>query len=436
MLHSVWGQTADTLSLTLRQVLERALEHSAQVRQARWEQEAAVWELRDQKRAALVPRVQVSAGIDYVPGLPTTFLPGALLGRPEGTYVAATLGLPWQTLASMQLEQPLFDLSVQRLAPAMGIGRTLQALRVELTEEAVLFQAATLFYQALQARAMLRAVDAHLQQLEVLERMVQLQAKSDLAVQTDVQRVRVALSSLRARRHELEGGIEAVEQGIQFLCRLPLGQPIALRAPVIDTAQWALLPAEVVEQSAAYRLLENRLSLLRIQERSERARGLPKVHLYAQAGVLSQRTDARFTAPDGRWYALGQVGLRLAWPLLDGYRHRYRVERLRREQAYGGEEREQLVRLQELERRQAQMQWENARRTLRAQAESVALARDLVERSRLTYREGTAPLSDLLAAQTALAEAETQYEQQVFSCRLAELQWLKAAGRLRTLLAE
>lgn len=423
---------ADTLVLPLREAASRALTHSVQTRKARWERQATDLRLADQRRNALTPKVDALLNADYVPALPTTFLPATLFGGQEGAYVPATLGQPWQVFASVRVEQPLFDEAARRLAPAAALTAALQDMLVEQSEEEVLFQTANLFYQALQMRALLRALDASVNQLEVLERMARLRVENDQAVRSDVQRVQVALAALQARRHELEGAIEALQQGIQFLCGIPLDQPIALAQP--DTALQQLALPSAVEQTATYRLLEGRLSLLRLQERSLRAKIWPRLGLYAQAGILSQRPDVRFTAADGRWYPLGIVGLRMEWPLLEGYRQRHGLERLRLEVRRGEEERDDYTRARDLELRQARMQWENAQRTLRARTQALALAREVVAQLQLAYRNGIAPLSEVLSAQTALAEAETQYEQQVFICRLAEVKWLKAAGLLRTLL--
>ena len=63
----------------------------------------------------------------------------------------------------------------------------------------------------------------------------------------------------------------------------------------------------------------------------------------------------------------------------------------------------------------------------------MALAHEITDKLVLQYKEGVASLTDLLNAQTALSEAETNYWQQVFSYKLAVLKLLKAAGQLALL---
>ena len=81
----------------------------------------------------------------------------------------------------------------------------------------------------------------------------------------------------------------------------------------------------------------------------------------------------------------------------------------------------------------AHEQFQNALRALQTQNDNVALAQEITDKLLLQYKEGIASLTDLLNAQTALSEAETNYWQQVFGYKLAVLKLLKSAGRLEDL---
>ena len=86
-----------------------------------------------------------------------------------------------------------------------------------------------------------------------------------------------------------------------------------------------------------------------------------------------------------------------------------------------------------LDFRIAREQFQNTLSALRTQTDNVSLAREITDKLLLQYKEGIASLTDLLNAQTALSEAETNYWQQVFGYKLAVLKLLKSAGRLEDL---
>jgi outer membrane protein TolC len=95
-----------------------------------------------------------------------------------------------------------------------------------------------------------------------------------------------------------------------------------------------------------------------------------------------------------------------------------------------GEDRRLLLGAKALEFRQAREELQNALRLLQYQSDNVALAREITDKLLLQYKEGVVSLTDLLNAQTAMSEAETNYWQQVFGYRLAVLKLLKASGKL------
>lgn len=431
----LFAQTPDQRPIALREALELALANSAQVKKANLDRQALEVRLKE-GRSALAPQVNGSIGFDYVPGLPTTFLPANLFGGPDGGFVAATLGQPWQLNGAVRLDQAVFNESARRMAPAANVSRSLYDLLTAKTEEEVVYNTALVFYQSLQTEILLDAVNANLGKLEALERMAQLQLDNDYAVPTDVKRVRVARTNLEAQRYNLVNAIQALRQTLQFLCGIPFGEPLEpsenLDRPTADSARWQALTLEV-EGTTEFRLLQRQIELNRIQKRSLRGSLTPSLGLYAVAGFLTQRPDAAFAAPENRWYGLGAAGVKLQVPIFDGFLSRRKVSLLNIESQKIEEDRRQLGQAKTLEFMQAKNQFQGALAMLRTQEENVALARDITDKLLLQYKEGMTPLTDLLSAQTALAEAESHYWQQVFNYKLAVVKLLKSAGKLRIL---
>jgi outer membrane protein TolC len=120
-------------------------------------------------------------------------------------------------------------------------------------------------------------------------------------------------------------------------------------------------------------------------------------------------------------------------PIFDGFRRLHKSDFLAIEGQKLAEDRRQLGSAKELEFRQAHDQLQNALRGLRTQTDNVGLAREISDKLMLQYKEGVVSLTDLLNAQTALSEAETNYWQQVFSYKLAVLKLLKTTGKLNEL---
>jgi outer membrane protein len=418
-------------SITLNESLERAVANSGQVRKLRIDESGLAARAREARSAAL-PQVRADLHLDYVPVLPTQILSGNVAGLSDEDYIPVQFGRPWQLGAGVMVEQQLYNRALLRLRAAGEAGRDLSSLAAQRSEDEVMFQTATVYYQALQTQQLLRTIDANIAKLKELERITALSVSNDYAIPLDVKRLRVARTNLETQRRNLLDAVDGLQQTLQLLTGSSVDTilvPVATDtlAPGADSLQWRMLqPEEPIED----RLLQRQIELNRVQAHSLLGEAWPTVQAYAQARYDTFRDDPNFFDGGTRWYAQAAVGFKVEVPVFDGFRRQAKyalmeVERLKLE-----EDRRQLGPARALEFRQAKLQVEGALRLLNYQAENIAVAREVVEKTTLTYREGITPLTDLLNAQTALAEAETNYWQQVYAYRLAVLKLLKAAGKL------
>ncbi len=426
------AQPARTLSL--QECLELALSNSAQLKKARLDRQGVDLKLRE-GRTAIFPQISAGLNLDYSPILPTTFLPGESFGINQ-EYIPVQFNQPWQAGAIVRLDQNIYSESGRRLGKTADVSRELYDLLTERTEDEVVYNTATVFYQTLQTEQLLRAANANIDKLGALQRMAELQLANDYAIPTDVKRVQVARANLETQRAHLVNTIRILHQTIQYLCGLPFDSPIEpvaeLSSPTADSIRFAAYELDV-KQSVEHRLLERNIALHRLRKSSLNAEMLPDIKAYALAGTQAQRTDGMLWDNQQRWYSLAAVGLKINVPIYNGFRQNRGSDLLEVEALKLEADREALCQGKELEFRQARAQFEGAMQLLKTQEANVALAREITDKLLLQYKEGVASLTDLLNAQTALSEAETNYLQQVYGYKLAVLKLLKAAGRLEEL---
>jgi outer membrane protein TolC len=420
--------------VALTEALRLALDNSAQIKKSELEREGTKQRIR-LERGMSFPQVDAGISYDYFPVLETQFFSGEGFGQ-AGEYMPVQIGQPWQLNAGVKVEQVLYHETGRRAMPAIAVTRNLYDLLIEKSEEEVLFQTASLFYQTLQTQQLLRAVNANIEKLVALERIVELQLQNGFAIPTDVKRVQVAKTNLETTRQQLLSGITALQQSLQFMCGVPFDQPFqpvaSLESPAADSARWKNLQF-TMEATTDYKLIEKQIELYHIQWKSQRAEGWPTLSAHASAFYRAQRADFNVLDPNTQWYAMATVGVKVKVPVFDGFRRHRKADLLRLEEQKLQTDRKQLMGYKQLEYRQAVVELENTLRQLRTQDQNVSLAREIEDNLTLQYKEGVTPLSDVLNAQTMLSEAETNYWQQVFAYKIAVLKLLKAAGQLEEL---
>jgi len=429
------AQPATLRPITLGESLHLALDNSAQLHKAQLDRQGIEKRLQEGRSGAF-PQVNFGVGIDYLPVLPTQLIPGEPFGMADNTYLPVQFGRPWQLTGSLSVQQQLFNESARRMIPAANVSRSIYDLLITRSEEDVIFTTATVFYQTLQTEQLLRALNANLDKLDALQRMAKLQLANGYAIPTDVKRIQVAHTNLETQRQNLYTAISGLRQTLQFLCGVSYDDafdPIEeMAAPAADSARWQGLTL-AAEATTEFRLLLHQVELNRIQLSSLRAERLPNFSAYASAFTQTFRPDANFFDSERRWYGAVALGLKMNVPIFDGFRRLHKSDFLAIEGQKLAEDRRQLGSAKELEFRQAHDQLQNALRGLRTQTDNVGLAREISDKLMLQYKEGVVSLTDLLNAQTALSEAETNYWQQVFSYKLAVLKLLKTTGKLHEL---
>jgi outer membrane protein len=444
-VHSVFAQSNATQGdlqaipvlkpVSLGDCLDLAVANSTQLKKARLDRQSLEQRLRE-GRSAAYPQINAGINFDYTPVLPTQLLPGELFGQGDNTFLPVQFGRPWQAGAYFQVEQTLYNESFRKGIPAINVTRSIYDLLLERSEDEVRFNTAQVFYQTIQTEQLLRAVNANHNKLVTLERMAELQLKNGYAIPTDVKRIKVARTNLETQRQNLLTAISALKQTLQFLCGISPEEPFDpvedISNPTSDSLQWQSIKLET-EAAVEYRLILRNLELNRLQSNSLLAEAVPTLNAYAAGMTQTLRDNANIFDPGSRWYGYATVGFRVKIPVFDGFRRRRKAGLFKIENQKLEEDRRQLVQAKALEFKLASEQVKNALNAVHTQTDNVVLATEITDKMTLQYKEGVAPLTDLLNAQTAQSEAESNYWQQVYTYKLAILKLLKAAGRMEML---
>ncbi len=170
--------------------------------------------------------------------------------------------------------------------------------------------------------------------------------------------------------------------------------------------------------------------LLRLNLRRIRAGYQPTLGAYFSGGVQAQRQDFTLFDAGYPWFKNYLVGVQLNLPVFDGLRKHYQAQQGRLNVDKNEIARSQLVQQVSLEVANATEDFSTKVQTLGTQQRNVSLARQVYQSTRLEYQEGTSGYADLVAAETSLQRAQTNYTASLLDVYLAKLDLLKAQGKL------
>jgi len=425
-------------TLTLKDALKYALDASQNARKAKLDVENSQYKI-DEVKARALPQLSGSGGLTYNPILQQSALPGDFFGQPGKTVLVA-FGQKWNANASASLSQTIFDNSVFTGLKAAKTTAEFYRLNAQLTDEQIIEQVATSYYQVLVQRQKVGVVDSTIRNTVHTQNILQSLYENGLAKKIDVDRIAVNISNLRSNRQQLLNGVTLLENQLKFYIGMPIVKVINL-----PEVEFATIQPQAVQQGdtldisgrTEVAVLQTQEALLRYQKQATKSEYLPSLSLssaYSFQGLSNSFPIFKGQQSGVNWFPVASVGLNLKVPIFNGFATRARLRQADVEIRKLQEDMAQTKLSLSLAYENARTQINNSIITLNSQQENVQLARQVYANTQNNYNNGLATLTDLLDAENSLTQAQNNYSAALLDFKVSEIQLIKAQGTLSTLL--
>ena len=422
--------------LTLSEAVAKALENNPDLAVDEPGRQAARSEYKA-TRAGYLPRLDFEQS--YLGGNNPVFVFGTLLTQRRfmaENFALHSLNSPspvdnLQTRATVQ--QSIWDFGRtgdRREQARLGVQSADQSH--EQHKRQVLLSVIEGYYATSLAGSELETSRAALRSAEAIENQAKARVESGLAVEADLLRSRVYLSSAKQLEIQALGQLEAARAQLNRLMGNPLRTATGETAPLL--AGPVMIPAEetlLAEQKLRRPDYQNLLIELRQAELAVRTRSRERLPVLAGYTTVESDNPSLDAYGGTNWSA----GITLRWNLFAGggdaallEASRHRLEQKKRQVAA-------MESAMALEVRRALIQYRSAERQVAAARAAEAQSEEGLRILRNRYEAGLATMTDLLSAETARSSARTNLAQAIFRQRLSYAQIEFAAGILESDLA-
>ncbi len=382
-------------------------------------------EKRKEAIGNLIPKITANADYKYFTDLPTQLMPASIFGGPAGTFKETQFGVPHNINANLQLTMPLYNPQVFGAMQSSKIAVELSGLQLQKTEEQIYFDISNLYYNGQLLLRQLSFIDSNIVNTSKLFKNMQLLKEQLMAKGTDVSKVQLQKEQLETQKELVSSRYEQVTNALKFAMGIPLEQNINIEKDI----QYKL-SAEYTSTTAIDIRLANMQSKFLQSELSTLKRSkLPSLSLFGTYGKTGFGYDKQ---PNDflKFYPIGFAGIQLSYPLFNGTVTQRKINQKRLE-IKNSELQVQLV------TEQNTMQIENAKRQRSVAQKSITTSTSQIELAKIVYaqtflqqKQGTASLSDVLLADSALREAQQNYLSAVVEYLKADLELKRLSGLL------
>jgi outer membrane protein TolC len=426
------AQQVDTASysFSLQQSVDFALQHNTSMQNVLLDQISADNKVKEVIGAGL-PQINGSAEVQDFVKIPTSLIPGEFFGGQPGTYIPVQFGTKYNATVGVQATQLLFNGSYFVGIKAAKLYQDLAQKNVDRTKIEAAADVTKAYYTVLVNNEKKKLLDANLERVKKLMDDTKALHKNGFVEQLDVDRITVAYNNLTTEASNINRLLDLS----LVLLKYQMGMDQSANLVLTDKIENITFAPAVPDMSkfdyrkrVEFQLYETQLRGQQLFLRSERFGYMPTLVLFGSASAQAQRTKFDFFDTDKDWFPIVVVGLRLNVPIFDGLQRHYRVEQYKVGIMQAQNNLVWMQRTIDMQRAMANVNLQNSSASLQSQKDNMKLAESVFDSAKKKYDAGVGSNLEVINAQTALKEAQTNYFNALYDAVIAKVEYDKANG--------
>ncbi len=476
--------------ISLQECLKLAIDNSPRLKINALEQNKLHYRYKETVGTGL-PHINFTGSFDDYVSLPTQLIPGEFFGKP-GELIPVQFGTTYNLAGALDASQIIYN---QTYLVGMRMARLAMEqnhLESERVRTEVVFEVAQSYYTAQITLKQVRNLQDNLKKLEKAEQIARSQYENGLIRKVDLDRIVVNELNTQTAIDRLQVMYEQQLNMQRYFMGLDLDQPIIFSDTVVaagidlsvmndlsghidirmlekqkqlasanikmDQSQYypslnLIASMNYLNQSNTYyffgidlsvmndlsghidiRMLEKQKQLASANIKMDQSQYYPSLNLIASMNYLNQSNTYYFFGKSTDWFNTSLVGLRFIVPVFSGLQKRNRVNQSKIELDQLHVTEDNTLRVLRVTSKDAANHLNNAIKDEERQRENMRLAERVYSISQEQYQKGVISLTDLLNAETGLSDSQTNHSLALVQMKIAELEYLKANGRLLSIM--
>lgn len=425
---------AGSSEFTLQGAIDYATKHNANHLNAELDIKLADYKNKEVIGIGL-PQIGASVDLkDYVK-IPTSLLPGQFFGAPAGTFIPVKFGTQWNATAGVSISQLVFSSDYIVGLQAAKEFKSLSQKSLTRSKVETSVNVTKAYYGALVNRERLKTLTANIDRIKKLYDDTKALNDAGFVEKLDRDRLELAYNNLLTEKEKVDRLIGLSETLLKFQMGYNLQDPITLtdelKAEQFQDIELGTNIKANYSQRPEFALLESQKKINELDLKRYRMSYLPTLVAYGAFNYQAQRTEFNFFDQKADWFPIGILGATLNIPIFSGGQKYYKVQQAKLNLQKTINTMEYAKTGIDFETTAASISYKNAYASLQTQLKNKELAQAIFETTKKKYDAGVGSSLELISAETALKEAETNYLTAVYDLIIAKTDLDKAQGNIK-----
>jgi outer membrane protein TolC len=428
------NETPSSYSFSLQQAVDFALQNQNNIKNAMLDEEIAKNKVKEVFGMGL-PQVNASFDVKKFLELPTSLIPAEFFGGPPGSFAAVQFGTEYQATAGFDASQLLFSGDYFLGLKASKVYLELSSKATQRSKIETASTVSKAYYTVLINQERILLMDANIARLKKTMDDTKALLDNGLVEKLDHDRLTVAYNNLVLEHEKIE---RLLKVGV-YLLKYQMGMDIAANLTLTDKLSdvkfdiGSDISAEKFDYAkrVEYNLYETQRHLAELDLKRNKFSFLPNAFAYGSVNGTAQRNEFNIFNTGYRWYPMALIGAKVAVPIFSGLQRNYKLQQAKVSLQKADNNMEFIKKSIDLELSSSLTVLQNAAASLENQKKNMIVAEDVFRVSKLKYDQGVGSNIEVITAETALKESQTNYYNALFDALVAKIDYDKANGALK-----
>lgn len=433
LLISFVGFSQETYRLTLEEAVLFAIENNPNLEKSRIDEQIAQEQIQEVRGRAL-PQINGSAGFTDNYSLAEQQLPAEIVGGEPGTTIGVAFGNRYAVSAGVDVQQELLNFRLFNSLRAANALEELRSLQTLESVEDLIVNTVQIYVQIQITEKQVELLQENFNRTKSLVDLSLLKYEEGIIKKLDVNQLRVNLTNLETQIEDAQYNKNEQLRLLKIYLNLPMEAEVVLSENLEEREAYPIMNELILSSNIQYQQLQQQIDLAQIDEDQVKAEYLPTISAFFNYNYLGNTNEFQFSGEEyiDQWN--GTWGLSASIPIFDGFQRRNRLQQRELETQKLQEDKEILVKNIQKNYLDAKEQILLSQVQIENQNENMELAEENYEGIKLSYNEGVADLTELLDAEFALRQAQSNYLNSLLQSRVAEVNLLRTSGQLSQLI--
>lgn len=420
-------KTANNTTFSLKSCVDYALKNHLSNTIANNE----ILSAKEKEREALsgyLPQVNVNIGFDDNLKRQVSVIPAGAFSPNE---IKVKFGNQYNTNATAQVDQVIFDKSMLLGLKAANPNNQLAALKKEQVQDNLIYNTANAYFQVLvyveQEKITLENEKKYLELVEILK----LRLNKGVIKKTELDRTQSTLNNILSQKSIIQANKIVALNRLKNVIGMSLNEEINIM-PDINYGAFTLLQKDNsldFNNVLDYKIQGNSILLQELDVQRKQAAFMPTVSAYARYGAQSFGND--FGKSFTNWFDFSAIGLKVNVPIFSGYRKSSQLKQSEISLLSARTNLKLSTENMNLAFQNSASLLQKSETDLKINQENLAFAKVVFESSSFEYQKGVSMLSDVLNADYSYKEAQSNYVNSLINFLSTRLEYEKSKGNLK-----